>query len=138
MTDLTDFKLLQRPTTPNTYVVLPRGFETTSTSDETSPVFAEDARSLFARVRRFVDRQDNWSIECEDTDEGQLEVVARTKLLRFKDDVSIRVCPAPEGESGSALAIYSRSRVGHGDLGANRKRVQMLLQALKQNPQSAA
>ena len=51
--------------------------------------------------------------------------------MRYKDDISILVLPARGEESGSELAIYSRSRVGYSDMGANRKRVLGLLKRLK-------
>lgn len=50
-----------------------------------------------------------------------LHAVATTRLLRFKDDVELEL-RADEG----IIAVRSASRVGHSDLGANRKRIEEL------------
>ena len=137
MTALTDFQTLQRPKSPNTYLVTPPGMQSAAEPDERSPVFAEAPQALYERLKAFIASQKQWTVSEEAAGELQLELVVTTKLLKFKDDVSIRVCPVPAG-SGSALAIYSRSRVGHHDLGANRKRVQSLIETLQQNAPAAA
>jgi uncharacterized protein (DUF1499 family) len=50
-------------------------------------------------------------------------VVVTTRWLRFKDDVHLLW-------DGAALQIRSASRLGKGDLGANRKRMEALRAAL--------
>lgn len=57
------------------------------------------------------------------TDAGVMEVegVATTPLLRFKDDFIFRVRPGAGG--GSIIDGRSRSRLGQGDLGANAARI---------------
>ena len=52
----------------------------------------------------------------------------RTPLLRFVDDVSIRVLAVPDG--GATFAAYSHSNIGHGDFGTNRKRLEDWVAAL--------
>ena len=51
--------------------------------------------------------------------------VAVTRIMRFRDDIDVLLAPTADG--GTQVAIYSRSRVGYSDLGANRKRVKQLL-----------
>ncbi len=63
---------------------------------------------------------DNWIIEATDT----------TFWYGFKDDVVIRIRPSKNG--GSLVDIRSISRIGGSDLGANAKRVEMLMEGLEE------
>jgi uncharacterized protein (DUF1499 family) len=51
--------------------------------------------------------------------------VFTTRLLRFRDDVHLQL-----REAEGLIAIRSCSRVGHSDLGTNRRRVEALRTAL--------
>lgn len=53
-----------------------------------------------------------------------------TPLLRFTDDVTIGV--AAVGEASARLQIRAASRLGKGDLGANRRHVLALVEAVEQ------
>ncbi|HUD89257.1 MAG TPA: DUF1499 domain-containing protein, partial [Xanthobacteraceae bacterium] len=55
---------------------------------------------------------------------GRIEAVARTPIMGFREDVSIRV--APDGED-SRVDIRSSSRYFESDLGSNAARVQKLI-----------
>jgi len=68
-----------------------------------------------------------WRIVAAVPAEGRLEATATTPVLRFKDDVVVRVVPAL---NGSRVDIRSVSRFGRGDMGANAKRVRAFLAAL--------
>ncbi len=61
-----------------------------------------------------------WTVVAEDPATGRIEAIATTPLLRFNDDVVIRIRPAA---GGSTVDMRSASRVGRGDLGANARRV---------------
>jgi uncharacterized protein (DUF1499 family) len=52
---------------------------------------------------------------------GRIEAVARTPIMGFREDVSIRV--APEGDLDSRVDIRSSSRYFESDLGSNAARV---------------
>jgi uncharacterized protein (DUF1499 family) len=52
---------------------------------------------------------------------------ATFKVFVFTDDLDLRVAPH---DGGSVLHVRSASRVGHGDLGTNRRRVQALFDTL--------
>jgi hypothetical protein len=55
---------------------------------------------------------------------GRIEAVARTPIMGFREDVSIRV--TPDGE-GSRVDIRSSSRYFEGDLGSNAARITRLI-----------
>ncbi len=81
---------------------------------------------LFDIARRAVEGL-RWEIAVLDSEKKEIQAVATTKVWRFKDDITIRVEPAPEG--GSFLYARSSSRVGRGDLGANTRHIMDLLLA---------
>ena len=57
--------------------------------------------------------------------DGQIEAVARTPILGFRDDVVLRVRPAREG---ARIDARSASRYGRHDLGTNAARLRSLLE----------
>lgn len=69
-----------------------------------------------------------WRIRAAEPSEGRIEAVATTPLLRFKDDIVLRL--RPEG-SGTRVDMRSRSRVGNHDLGTNAKRIREFLKKLQ-------
>jgi hypothetical protein len=69
-----------------------------------------------------------WEIVAADEKSGRIEAVATTRWFGFKDDIAVRVAPAG---AGSRIDMRSKSRVGRSDLGANAKRIQDFLTAVK-------
>ena len=84
--------------------------------------------TVWGAVVRLVDAQEGWTVRDCRPDSGLIEVEARTRLLRFTDDVTIRVRPG----SGRRIAVdlTSRSRLGKADLGTNARRIGRFLDAL--------
>jgi uncharacterized protein (DUF1499 family) len=68
--------------------------------------------------------QSGWKILREDVTGGTIEAVAVTPLMRFRDDVVIRV-QAQDG--GSRVDIRSASRLGISDLGTNARRIRTFI-----------
>ncbi|HEX8449159.1 MAG TPA: DUF1499 domain-containing protein [Allosphingosinicella sp.] len=68
-----------------------------------------------------------WNVALVDS--GKVEATATSTFFRFKDDVVIRVRPAPGG--GSLVDMRSISRVGGSDVGMNAKRIRAFLQDLQ-------
>ena len=66
-----------------------------------------------------------WELVAADAEQGRIEATATTFWFGFKDDVVIRVMPAPT--SGSRVDARSKSRVGRGDAGANAARLREFL-----------
>lgn len=65
-----------------------------------------------------------WTVQDADAGRGLIEATAVTPLLRFKDDVVVRV--RSDGD-GSRVDVRSVSRLGVGDLGANARRIREFL-----------
>ena len=136
MTFKVDFNAIKRPSKPNTFLLGVSGLTDTGNPDEISPVFPVPAEQLYAIVHEHITGTPRWTITQQDAEAMQLDAVATTKLLKFKDDVAVKVVPIDKTQS--QLAIYSRSRLGHSDLGANEKRVRSLVQTLQQKTARAA
>ena len=56
-----------------------------------------------------------------DEREGYLHAECRSRIFRFVDDLELH-----QESSGSRVDVRSASRVGHGDMGVNRERVESL------------
>ncbi|MEO0466373.1 MAG: DUF1499 domain-containing protein [Pseudomonadota bacterium] len=130
MAEFIDFASLKRPSTPNTFLLAPEGLCQVAQVDQTSPSWDIPAETLFAECLSQIDAEDLWAVQGQSAQSFQLVFVARTRLLRFKDDVDLRVIPSDDGRASCKVAIYSRSRIGRSDLGANAKRVSSLLEKL--------
>jgi hypothetical protein len=70
-----------------------------------------------------------WNIARADPAGGALEATDTSMFFRFKDDVVLRVRPAPGG--GALVDMRSISRVGGSDVGVNAKRVRSFLEDLR-------
>lgn len=73
-------------------------------------------------------RSRGWEVAAVDRAAGTVEATDTVSLFRFKDDVVIRVRPAP---GGSSVDLRSVSRVGVSDVGVNAKRVRAFLDDLR-------
>jgi len=62
-------------------------------------------------------------IIAADEAKGEIRGIATTRILRFKDDVTITI--SREGNA-TVVNIRSASRVGKGDFGANARRIEKL------------
>lgn len=70
-----------------------------------------------------------WEIVAAEEAAGRIEAVATTRWFGFKDDIVVRVAPSA---GGSRVDVRSRSRVGRSDLGANARRIQDFLTAVRE------
>jgi uncharacterized protein (DUF1499 family) len=119
-----DFATFERATTPNTYLACTPELCRVARADEPAPTFARPVADVRAAL---VALQPDAEI-VEAGGRVQAHYVATTRVMRFRDDVDVLLAPTANG--GTQVAVYSRSRVGFSDLGANRKRVKALLKAL--------
>ena len=104
-----------------------------TTPDAGSPrlqtrTYAADPAKAFATAKEVASRRPRWKIVGAHAAKGFIQAEARTKWMRFVDDVTIWVTPG--GHGGSIVDVESRSRVGLGDFGTNARRVADYLEAL--------
>ncbi len=69
-----------------------------------------------------------WQVVASSKSEGRIEATAVTPIMRFKDDVVIRI---QEVAGGATVDIRSVSRVGKSDLGANARRIRAFMTELQ-------
>jgi uncharacterized protein (DUF1499 family) len=70
-----------------------------------------------------------WEIVAPDVSTGRIEAIDTTRLMRFKDDIVIRL---REEGARTRVDVRSKSRLGRGDLGTNARRIRRYLAALTQ------
>lgn len=126
---LPDFATLRLTATPNQYLILPPSFQAEATPQAESPVFDVRVDRLEQIALEVIRTRPRTIQVASDPERRSYAFVQRTPLLRFPDTVTVRF--VDEGRGGSSIAIYSRSKIGHSDLGANRKRVERWLEAIK-------
>jgi hypothetical protein len=85
---------------------------------------AESVRKVAALAR-----ERGWETALVDAKSGTVEATDTSTFFRFKDDVVVRVRPAPGG--GSLVDMRSISRVGTSDVGVNAKRVRAFMADLQ-------
>jgi uncharacterized protein (DUF1499 family) len=88
-----------------------------------------DVPETVARVRALAAEARGWEIVTTDPRNGIVEAVDTSFFFRFKDNVVVRVRPAPGG--GSLVDMRSISRVGVSDVGVNARRVRDFLADLQ-------
>ncbi|MGL5446050.1 MAG: DUF1499 domain-containing protein [Rhabdaerophilum sp.] len=59
--------------------------------------------------------------------QGRIEAVAESQLMRFQDDIVIRIRPSG---AGTRIDVRSASRVGKHDFGANAQRIRRLIEEI--------
>ena len=89
--------------------------------------YAAPAALMFDVARRAADAL-HWESSTVDPEARKIEAVVTTKIIRFKDDVTIWV--EADGEERSTLFARSASRVGWGDLGANTRHLMNLFETV--------
>ena len=82
---------------------------------------------VFDAAMHAVNRLPRWSVVSYDDRTGEIRAEATTRMLRFVDDVTIRV----EGHGdGARVHVRSASRVGKGDFGQNARNIRAFLSEL--------
>ena len=80
-----------------------------------------DGQRLLAAIATYLESHPEFRI-VKRSDSG-LQIEARSRLLRFVDDIEMQV-------RGNSVAVRSASRVGYSDLGKNRRRLEAIRRAM--------
>jgi hypothetical protein len=121
-----DFAALVRPATPNTALAAPPG-GTPLVPDIVLAPFPAPVERVRAAVRAAAQSDGAFDHGATGT---QAHWVARSKLFNFPDLVTADVAAA---DGGARLILWSRSVYGHSDLGANRKRLERWVAAIRKD-----
>lgn len=95
-----------------------------------------DASSAY-QIARNVLKSKGFAIVTDNAAAYQLEATDTSGWFGFRDDVLIRIRPGTDN-AGAVVDIRSISRVGLSDLGANAKRVRMLLDEIERRSHHVA
>jgi uncharacterized protein (DUF1499 family) len=124
-TGFIDFADVKRSATGNDALACPPEFLCSAKVDLVVAPVAMSAAELAAKVKQLPRVEPRTVMVGEDDAELRYVLVQRSALFDFPDTINIAIRPLDAGHA--ALAIYSRSRYGKGDLGVNMKRVQRWL-----------
>ena len=84
---------------------------------------------VFDATLHAVDRMPRWTFVSYHQDSGEIRAEARSLVLRFVDDVVIRVRPQ---RASAVVTIRSASRIGRGDFGQNARNIRAFFEELDQ------
>lgn len=129
-----DFAALRRRRTANDALACPDGFCPAARPNLVAPVFPvppECLRALLAEAAL----AEPGAVRLPAA-EGRDRFLVRTRFLRFPDTVDAQVLAA--GAGGATLALYSRSRIGGYDFGANPARLRRWLARIGERASAAA
>ena len=98
-------------------------------SHRVPPIAVADAAGAIERLAALLEGTPRVSVKSRTAD--TLHAVFVTRVLRFRDDLHAEI---GTHEGRPVLHVRSASRVGHSDLGANRRRVEWLRTAMAESP----
>jgi uncharacterized protein (DUF1499 family) len=125
-----NFQELERRDTPNDYLVCPDDYCKKAKPDRMSPVFPMPAAELKKRVAVLLSKAPRTQIVS--SDDTHIVAEQRSAVFGFPDTIDIAIIAV--AADTSTVAIYSRSRYGYSDLGANGRRVDGWLEKLAASP----
>ncbi len=125
---LVDFEELPELSSQNYYVVCPPNYCSIK-PNEISPVFPFDMHHLDIHWQEVVSKQNGLKLIAEDKQKLLYTYVQRTKYLRLPQVINVQLLPIDKNHS--TLAIYSQSKYGYFDFGANKNRVNEWLKDLR-------
>ncbi len=122
-----EFETLARRTTPNDALACPPGI-CQAQSDVTPPEYAVTAADLRAAFAKVISAEPRITAVATDDATMTDRYIQRSALMGYPDTIVVKFFDLPEGRS--TIALYSRSQLGHGDMGVNRARIERWLAKL--------
>ena len=122
-----DFARFRKIWKPNQFLALPPGFEAAEKPDLESPVFEAGIDQVHAAWLSVLKTASKVSAIRQQG--GQIEAVQKTPLMGFPDWITAE--PIDLGAGKASIAVFSRSKYGIRDLGANEQRVNSWIDRLK-------
>lgn len=116
-----DFRALKLGWRPNQFLMLPANYAAVAKPHATSPVFPAPPATVLDTLKTLALAEPRTELTAEDRVAGQMRFVQRSKTFGFPDEVTVAAIPVG---AGTALAVYSRARMGIRDFGVNRARVE--------------
>jgi len=110
---------------PNDYLVCPQG--RCDGADATAASYRLSDDQLYQRWLTVVRQAPRTRLIATDRDERLIHAEERSRIFRFVDTILVRI--VADG-GGSSFIAYSRSELGYGDLGVNRRRLERWIAAL--------
>jgi len=126
-----DFATFELGWKPNQFLLAPPGLCQNAEPHEVSPLFDESPETLLERFRSVALSTSRVSEVASSPTPDQTVFVAKSKVFRFPDVIDVKAVPVSDGKS--ALAVYSRAKIGVRDFGVNRKRIETWLAALQKD-----
>lgn len=130
MQSLLDFASLERPDSPNHWLIGPVDSGAARDPDEPAPGFSVPAERLAAAWLDMVSEQPRVTVVARSGDQLQIEIEQRSRVFGFVDRISFRAVEVDN--TTSTLMAYSRSELGYWDFGVNRRRLEDWLALLQQ------
>ena len=125
-----DFDRLQRPGSPNHWLLAPAGAAPQPRTHVQEAAFDVAPARLAEGWLGVVKGQPRTTIRAVSDDGLQIEAEQRSALFGFVDRISFRAIPL--GERQSTYTAYSRSLAGYWDVGVNQDRLGRWAAALRQ------
>lgn len=104
----------------------------TATKESLRPITsAKSMKDLADLIEQTAGLLPGWQVTRREELEGVLiiKMVRTTRLMRFKDDIQVRIEPLPSGEC--RILAQSQSRVGKADFGQNPRNLAELLDKVR-------
>jgi uncharacterized protein (DUF1499 family) len=116
-----EFATLQPGKSPNSALACAADICPLATLSRPEFSFAASAERVAAALHRL---EPSAQTKTEPSGDIRVRYVAVTPLMRFRDDVDVLIRPV--SQQRARMGVYSRSRIGVSDLGANAARIRAL------------